>query len=770
MNYWFRFDRYVNRRKSEEETSDVRECVLCRIQGETSLAGRLLYCGQDVWIHANCALWSNEVYETEEGSLRHVGEAVMRGGSTMCRRCHGRGASLTCCGGDPSCSRSYHFLCGVRAGCIFTVDRAFYCRRRHAMGVDPEEMLNIDDLAVCRRVLIHREGFRPRKQWTQGLRACQLQLMVGALFVEHLGRLDEASDSLNCFLCPVGLRCVRTYWSTTRLDERVPYRLTVRQTNISSSGSPPLGVRQLKRPANGCHYNSTTAHHAKGSSVRIVPMSPCQVLAETAGASRREEIDVVGFGPAERVMPGPSPLKPKLMSHAFPAPPAEPRPEALPSNAHRTDSLADRLQRMSRQMLEQKRYVSSNAPVSNEKLTKLFEKSSLPTTSTAPTSSASSNLWGVKEKRRRQEKKSKLPPILSAPSICFQEPALPQEKPFNPVIHSVTNSNVQMPVSASTSKAVSMPSSASRNLIIQRPDTNPLITSVRSLADAASSLNPAPSEAFAQRFRTVHKKMPALSPTLQETSLQGHDDCIWKTSQNLGPAPSRVIPCAMDVMQKTEPALSSRPMGELKRMAATELRAPDGKRLRLMAPPSIPNSAAQLSNKVVMTRRLTDGKTLFVCVNSTGVCTPVSTITQPTITAVKAVGCGQDSGTRAFKIDRVVDRVIMNPPPPPQVDGCIDEDDTIKPPVTARKDPPKRKTRWIEVRITKCTRLYKFDLCPINKGHVQPTFYSILNGQVTNSLYAICPIFRLLTAFKKNTAQHKYRKNKWLPVSYIFLH
>lgn len=694
MTYWFRFDRHSNRHKPKDEPADVRECTLCRIQGETSLAGRLLYCGQDVWIHANCALWSNEVYETEEGSLRHVGEAVIRGGYTSCRRCHGRGASLTCCGGDPSCSRSYHFLCGVRAGCIFTVDRAFYCRRRHAAGVDPEEVLNTDDLAVCRRVLIHREGFRARKNWTQGLRGCQLQMSVGALFMEQLGRLDEASDSLNCFLCPVGLRCVRNYWSTSRLNERVPYRLTVRQTNISSTGSPPTGVRQIKRAANGFHFNSTTAHSAKGSSVRIVPMSPRQILAETA-KSRREEIDVVSLESGEKSSPGPSPLKASISSHAMPAPPAEPRPEAMLSNPPRTDSLADRLQRMSRQMMEQKRFVTPPSAAANDKLTKLFtlppitiSGSSGPSTSTAPSpspspsASASSNLWGG---RNRQEQKSKQ--TATSPPVQEQQPG----------VHSLARSNFP------SSSAVGPPA---RSLIVQRPsDKKPLITSVRSLADA-KIVNPVPSDVvtpdslnpmpIGQRF---HKSQDSIViPQSLREAVQQKSNCIWKTLQNTAPSPSRVIPCAGDAAQRTEPAVTHRAVtGDLKRMAATELRAPDGKRLRLMAPPA----GAAAPKQMVMTRRLTDGKTLFVCVNSTGVCTPVSNLVQPTITAVKTT-TGSVTNAKAVKIDRVVDRVILNPAPPPQVDGCIDEDDTMvckKPPVvTPRKDPPKRKTRWIEVR------------------------------------------------------------------------
>lgn len=42
-------------------------------------AGRLLYIGQNEWSHVNCALWSAEVFEEEDGSLKNVHVAVIRG-------------------------------------------------------------------------------------------------------------------------------------------------------------------------------------------------------------------------------------------------------------------------------------------------------------------------------------------------------------------------------------------------------------------------------------------------------------------------------------------------------------------------------------------------------------------------------------------------------------------------------------------------------------------------------------------------------------------
>jgi hypothetical protein len=45
----------------------------------TQEAGRLLYAGQDDWVHVNCALWSAEVFEEQDGTLQNVHVAMVRG-------------------------------------------------------------------------------------------------------------------------------------------------------------------------------------------------------------------------------------------------------------------------------------------------------------------------------------------------------------------------------------------------------------------------------------------------------------------------------------------------------------------------------------------------------------------------------------------------------------------------------------------------------------------------------------------------------------------
>lgn len=52
-------------------------CIVCVCVSQDS--GRLLYIGQNEWTHVNCALWSAEVFEDDDGSLKNVHMAVIRG-------------------------------------------------------------------------------------------------------------------------------------------------------------------------------------------------------------------------------------------------------------------------------------------------------------------------------------------------------------------------------------------------------------------------------------------------------------------------------------------------------------------------------------------------------------------------------------------------------------------------------------------------------------------------------------------------------------------
>lgn len=74
----------------------------------------MLYIGQNEWTHVNCALWSAEVFEDDDGSLKNVHMAVIRGKQLVrSRECHPRGSLCfqMCCLwlGAASCCFPYAF-------------------------------------------------------------------------------------------------------------------------------------------------------------------------------------------------------------------------------------------------------------------------------------------------------------------------------------------------------------------------------------------------------------------------------------------------------------------------------------------------------------------------------------------------------------------------------------------------------------------------------------------------------------------------------------
>ncbi|BHF65456.1 Histone-lysine N-methyltransferase 2A [Sparganum proliferum] len=323
---------------------DPRHCLLCTRSTDDSIEGRLLYTGSDTWIHVNCALWSNEVYEEDSGQLAGLSAALRRGGMTRCADCGQLGATMTClnsatpCPGcAPDVRTVVHFACALRrqpptVSSVFTADRSWFCspacraamrkqrlreavrdlrkkRKRELLPqptgaqfdissesdsdtestsstdeytdeltacckdglvsesdfksltvqVDSDlERIKLNDLLICRRVFVPSDCFavslssgqpdEPSPVLSLAISPNTVALLkgevlsssfiltVGALRVDRLGRIREASDSLaqtpegnDSYLCPVGYRARRIYWSCQKMDARIAYTLNVQQ-------------------------------------------------------------------------------------------------------------------------------------------------------------------------------------------------------------------------------------------------------------------------------------------------------------------------------------------------------------------------------------------------------------------------------------------------------------------------------------------------------------------------------------------------------------
>ncbi|KAK8781094.1 hypothetical protein V5799_017565, partial [Amblyomma americanum] len=212
--------------KPDKPVEDTRQCILCHDigDGETNGAARLLNLDVDLWVHLNCALWSQEVYETCNGALMNVASACRRALLLTCSRCHRTGASLHCF--RLRCTAAYHFPCASKDGCSFFKDKSILCPQHTPRVPNLENVL--ESMAVFRRVYINRDE---HKQVASMIHKGEQNLLrVGSLIFLSIGQLLPHQlhnfHTQNC-IYPVGYKVVRIYWSMHKLGARSRYTCSI---------------------------------------------------------------------------------------------------------------------------------------------------------------------------------------------------------------------------------------------------------------------------------------------------------------------------------------------------------------------------------------------------------------------------------------------------------------------------------------------------------------------------------------------------------------
>ncbi|KAJ8347766.1 hypothetical protein SKAU_G00263550 [Synaphobranchus kaupii] len=202
------------------DVSDNRQCALCLKYGDdnTNDGGRLLYIGQNEWTHVNCALWSAEVFEDDDGSLKNVHMAVIRGKQLRCEHCQRPGATVGCC--LSTCTSNYHFMCARLRHCVFLEDKKVYCQRHR--DLIKGEVMSESGFEVTRRILVDFEGISLRRKFLSGVEPENIHMMIGSMTIDCLGILTELSDCERK-LFPIGYQCSRVYWSTLDARKRCVY-------------------------------------------------------------------------------------------------------------------------------------------------------------------------------------------------------------------------------------------------------------------------------------------------------------------------------------------------------------------------------------------------------------------------------------------------------------------------------------------------------------------------------------------------------------------
>jgi hypothetical protein len=211
----------------EEKCRENRQCVFCNLYGdlESNGPGRLLTLDIDKWCHLNCALWSDDVYETMNGALINVDQAYKNSLDSQCFYCHQKGASLKCF--TPKCNCVYHLPCALKDKCAFNQDKTVFCSAHSSKtpsGLQCENRLN--DLTVTRSVWIERDEVGQLQNFmNREYDESYYSIRIGSLILHQVGQLlpHQLSSGLfnnRQFIYPIGYRITRIYWSVNQCFKR----------------------------------------------------------------------------------------------------------------------------------------------------------------------------------------------------------------------------------------------------------------------------------------------------------------------------------------------------------------------------------------------------------------------------------------------------------------------------------------------------------------------------------------------------------------------
>lgn len=188
---------------------DVRRCSLCHAQGDGVADGpaRLLNYDVDKWVHLNCALWSDGVYETVNGALMNFDNALQLCTTSQCVFCERTGATVRCF--KTRCSNVYHLSCAVKDKCVFHKNKTAHCPSHLPKGEKENELTT---LSVQRRVYVQRDESRQVAAVMQLAEPTYL-LRVGSLIFLSVGQLlphQLPAFHTPHFIYPIGFQIVST--------------------------------------------------------------------------------------------------------------------------------------------------------------------------------------------------------------------------------------------------------------------------------------------------------------------------------------------------------------------------------------------------------------------------------------------------------------------------------------------------------------------------------------------------------------------------------
>lgn len=216
---------------------DFRRCMFCHMIGDGVADGpaRLLNFDVDKWVHLNCGLWSDGVYETVNGALMNLENALQHSLITTCIHCSRLGATVRCF--KTRCSNVYHLGCAVKDNCVFFKNKTTYCNVHIPKGEKDNELTT---LAVSRRVYVNRDENRQVAAVMHHSDTNNL-LRVGSLIFLSVGQLlphQLQNFHTSNYIYPIGYKIIRFYWSMRRLNKRCRYICSIHEV----SGRPEFRI------------------------------------------------------------------------------------------------------------------------------------------------------------------------------------------------------------------------------------------------------------------------------------------------------------------------------------------------------------------------------------------------------------------------------------------------------------------------------------------------------------------------------------------------
>ncbi|KAF5271825.1 hypothetical protein FQR65_LT05056 [Abscondita terminalis] len=234
---------------------DTRRCMFCQSVGDGVADGpaRLLNFDVDKWVHLNCALWSDGVYETVNGALMNLENAIQQSLITSCIHCNKLGATIRCF--KTRCSNIYHLSCAVKDGCVFYKNKTIYCTS-HILKNEKDNELTT--LSVSRRVYVNRDENRQVAAVMHHASDTNNLLRVGNLIFLNVGQLlphQLQSFHTSNYIYPIGYKIIRFYWSIRRLNKRCRYICSIHEV----SGRPEFRILIQDPPEEDVEFRDVSA-------------------------------------------------------------------------------------------------------------------------------------------------------------------------------------------------------------------------------------------------------------------------------------------------------------------------------------------------------------------------------------------------------------------------------------------------------------------------------------------------------------------------------